>query len=56
MSKLYYDLLDLLEEQNSLLNVKDELISELVKDNAEKENLIGELLRGRNPSPFYVET
>lgn len=52
MSKLYYDLLDILEEQKALLGMKDELISKLVKENTEKENMINELMRGRNPSHF----
>lgn len=54
-SKLYYDLLGILEEQKALLGIKDELISKLVKDNTEKENLIYELMRGRDPSLFYVK-
>lgn len=39
------ELLDLLEEQGRLLEQKDKLINQLVKDNLEKENMLNELLR-----------
>ena len=39
-SKLYYDLLNIIEKQDEMINEQNILISELVNENAEKENMI----------------
>lgn len=44
-SKLYYDLLEIIEKQQDMINKQNELIAELTNENAEKENMISELLQ-----------
>lgn len=42
-SKLYYDLLEVIETQQDMINRQNELITKLVNENLEKENMISEL-------------
>ena len=44
-TKLYYDLLEIIEKQGQLIKKQDNAIAELVNENAEKENMINELLQ-----------
>lgn len=43
--KLYYELLDIIEMQDEMIRKQNELISELVNENMEKENMINELMQ-----------
>lgn len=40
----YFDLIDLIEQQNEVIVKQGDTIIELLNENAEKENLINELL------------
>lgn len=44
-TKLYYDLLEIIEKQGQLIKKQDNAIAELVNENAEKENMINELMK-----------
>ena len=44
-SKLYYDLLEIIEKQDEMIRKQNELITRLVNENAEKENMINELIQ-----------
>ena len=43
--KLYYELLDIIEKQEDMIRKQNELISELVNENMEKENMINVLMQ-----------
>ena len=43
--KLYYDLLGIIEMQDEMIRKQNELISELVNENMEKENMINVLMQ-----------
>ena len=43
--KLYYDLLEIIENQDEVICKQNELISGLVNENLEKENMVNELVR-----------
>lgn len=43
--KLYYDLLEIIESQDEMICKQNELISGLVNENLEKENMINELVQ-----------
>lgn len=43
-SKLYYDLLEIIDNQNRVIEKQSELIAKLTNDNAEKENMINVLM------------
>lgn len=40
----YFDLIDLIEQQNQVIKKQSETITNLLNENAEQENLINELL------------
>lgn len=42
-SKLYYDLLEIIDDLNRVIEKQSELIAKLTNDNLEKENLIATL-------------
>lgn len=44
-SKLYYDLLEIIEKQDEVIAKQNELIAKLTNENAEKENMINELMQ-----------
>lgn len=44
-TKLYYDLLEIIENQEKMIQRQNKLIAELTNENLEKENLINELLQ-----------
>ena len=44
-TKLYYDLLEIIEMQDEMIRKQNELITKLVNENAEKENMINELMQ-----------
>lgn len=44
-SKLYYDLLEIIEKQDDMIKKQNKLIAKLVNENAEKENMINELMQ-----------
>lgn len=44
-SKLYYNLLEIIEGQNIVIESQNKTIAELVNENLEKENMINELMR-----------
>ena len=44
-TKLYYDLLEIIEKQEDMIKKQNELIAELTNENAEKENMINELMQ-----------
>ena len=44
-SKLYYDLLEIIKKQDEMIRKQNELITRLVNENAEKENMINELIQ-----------
>ena len=44
-SKLYYDLLEIIEKQEEMIKKQNKLIAELTNENLEKENMISELLQ-----------
>lgn len=39
-SKLYYDLLEIIEKQEGMITKQNDMISKLVNENVEKENII----------------
>lgn len=41
----YFDLIDLIEQQASIIKSQSDVIIELLNENAEKENMINELMR-----------
>jgi len=43
-NQTYFDLIELVEKQGEIIKQQAETIAKLVNDNAEKENLINELL------------
>ena len=43
--KLYYDLLEIIEKQDEVIAKQNELIAKLTNENAEKENMINELMQ-----------
>lgn len=43
-NKSYYDLLEMLELQQDMIDRQNDLIAELVNENAEKENMINVLM------------
>ena len=44
-SKLYYHLLDIIEKQDDMICKQNKLITELVNENLEKENMINVLMQ-----------
>lgn len=44
-SKLYYDLLEIIEKQEEMINKQNRIITKLTNENMEKENMINELLQ-----------
>jgi len=44
-SKLYYDLLEITEKQDDIIKKQNEVITRLVNENLEKENMINELMQ-----------
>jgi len=44
-SKLYYDLLEIIEKQDDMIKKQNKLIAELTNENLEKENMINELIK-----------
>ncbi len=44
-SKLYYDLLEIIEKQDEVISKQNSLIARLTNENAEKENMINELMK-----------
>ena len=44
-SKLYYDLLEIIEKQDGMICKQNELIAKLVNENMEKENMINVLMQ-----------
>lgn len=44
-NKLYYELLDIIEKQDSMICKQKELIDGLVNENLEKENMINVLIQ-----------
>lgn len=44
-SKLYYDLLEVIEEQDKTIHKQNELIAELTNEALEKENMINTLMQ-----------
>ena len=39
-SKLYYDLLEIIDKQEEMIKKQNDMISKLVNENVEKENII----------------
>jgi len=46
MAHLNFDLIDMIDDQTSLINKQKEIITQLLNENAELEALIAELLSG----------
>lgn len=44
MTKTYFDLIDLVEQQNDVITKQSETIAKLLNETAEQENMINELL------------
>ena len=44
-SKLYYDLLEIIEKQDEMIYKQSKLITKLVNENMEKENMINILMQ-----------
>ena len=44
-SKLYYNLLDIIEHQAKVIKKQDETIIKITNENIEKENMINELMQ-----------
>ena len=44
LTKTYFDLIDLIEQQNLVIKKQSETIVKLLNDNAEQENMIRELI------------
>lgn len=47
-SETYFDLMEIIEGQNSVIVSQNSTISRLLNDNLEKENFINEVLNGCN--------
>ncbi len=45
MSKSYFDLMDLIEQQSEVIKNQSNIITRLLNDNVEKENMIQQLSR-----------
>ena len=43
--KLYYELLDIIEKQDEMIQKQNGLIAELTNESLEKENMINELMK-----------
>lgn len=44
-SKLYYDLLDIIEKQDEMICKQNKIMAKLVNENIEKENMINVLMQ-----------
>ena len=44
-SKLYYDLLEIIEKQEEMIKKQNEVIARLTNESLEKENMINELMQ-----------
>ena len=44
-TKLYYDLLDIIDKQDKMISKQMETIAKLVNENMEQENMINELIQ-----------
>jgi len=44
-TKLYYDLLEIIEKQDGIIAKQNELIRKLTNENLEQENMINELMQ-----------
>ena len=44
-TKLYYDLLDIIQKQESVIKKQNEIIIKITNENMEKENMINELMQ-----------
>ena len=44
-SKLYYDLLEIIEKQEEMITKQNQLITKLTNENLEKENMINVLMK-----------
>lgn len=44
-TKLYYDLLEIIEKQEEMIKKQNDLIAKLVNENMEKENMINALMQ-----------
>ena len=44
-TKLYYDLLEIIDKQEETIKKQNELIAKLTNENLEKENMVNELLQ-----------
>lgn len=44
LTKTYFDLIELIEQQEKVIKSQSEVITKLLNENAEQENLINELL------------
>jgi hypothetical protein len=44
-TKLYYDLLEIIDKQEETIEKQNELIAKLTNENLEKENMVNELLQ-----------
>jgi len=44
-TKLYYDLLEIIDKQEKTIEKQKDMIAKLVNENMEKENMINELLQ-----------
>lgn len=44
-SKLYYDLLEIIEKQDEMIYKQNKLMTKLVNENMEKENMINVLMK-----------
>lgn len=44
-TKLYYNLLEIIERQEEMIRKQNELITKLTNENLEKENMISELTK-----------
>lgn len=44
-SKLYYDLLEIIEKQEEMIRKQNEMITRLTNENMEKENMINVLMQ-----------
>lgn len=44
-TKLYYDLIEIIEKQDEIICKQNQTIAKLVNENMEKENMINELMK-----------
>jgi len=44
-TKLYYDLLEIIESQDEMIHKQNDIIAKLTNENMEKENMINELMQ-----------